>query len=244
MDVPLYLYLAYNDLDRLSPPSVETTLNALDYIKYGGEEISILDIACGVGDKTILLANYFENSTVEAIDLFKHNVTSLEEKISQNSLENRIYAYEMDMHDLDFPNEEFDIVFCNAGIEILGFEKGLDEWRRLLKPNGYLIVSDVSWLKKPSNDSKNFWMNNYDDVDTIENKINQIRDVGYEFIDYVITPKSDWKDYYSKLEKNLNKLNSDKSAKNFVKLIKKEMQTYRQNSDDYTYVFYIGRRDK
>ena len=77
------------------------------------------------------------------------------------------------------------------------------------------------------------------EVDTIENKIRQIEDAGYEFIDYVIVPKKDWLDYHNKLEKNLNKLNGDKSAKEFVNQLKKEIEIYRKNSGDYSYVFYI-----
>ena len=157
MDIPLYFYLAYKDLDRISAPSTDTTLKVLDKIGFANEDIAILDVGCGVGDKTILLANYFENSTVEAVDLFKHYLLILDEKIKENDLSSRVYTYQMDMHDLDFANEEFDIVFSNAGIEIIGFKRGLKEWMRLIRPNGYLIVSDLTWIQKPSKESKSFW---------------------------------------------------------------------------------------
>ena len=154
----------------------------------------------------------------------------------------RVYAYQMDMRDPDFANEEFDLVFCESAIEIIGFQKGLAEWKRLLKPNGYMIVSDVTWIKNPSSESRKFWKNIYSEVDTIENKISQIRNLGYEFIDYVMVPKEDWKDYHKKLEKNLNLLSGDKSAKEFVGQIRKEIENYRRNSDDYSYVFYIMKK--
>lgn len=240
MEIPLYFYLAYKDLDRLSPGSADTTISALDKLELNlDNEFNILDIACGVGTSTILLANYFKNSTIEGFDLFKHYKESLDEKIKENNLSDRVFSYRMDMRDPDFANEEFNIVFCEASIEIIGFKKGLSEWGRLLKPNGYMVVSDVSWLKNPSSESRKFWKNTYSEIDTIENKIQQIRNEGFEFIDYVIVPKDDWNDYYSKLEENLNKLSSDKSAKDFTSQLRKEIRTYRQNSDDYSYVFYI-----
>lgn len=242
MEIPLYFYIAYEGLDRLSPGSENTTLEALDRTDFNvDDELSILDIACGVGSSTILLANRFKNSTVEGFDLFKHYKDSLDEKIKENNLQDRVFAYEMDMNDPDFANEEFDLVFCEAGIEIIGFEKGLIEWKRLLKSNGYMIVSDISWLKKPSGESRNFWKNIYSEVDTIENKIEVIEKSGYEFIDYVIVPKNDWNNYYNKLEKNLNQLSSDKSAKDFVKQLRKEISFYRNNNEDYSYVFYVMR---
>lgn len=243
MEIPLYFYIAYRDLGRLSPGSTDTTLKALDKLDLNqDDELNILDIACGVGTSTILLANYFKNSIVEGFDLFKHYTESLDEKIKKNNLSDRVFSYKMDMRDPDFANEEFDIVFCEASIEIIGFRKGLKDWKRLLKPNGYMVVSDVSWLKNPSSESRKFWKNIYSQIDTTENKIQQIKNEGFEFIDYVVVPKEDWNDYYAKLEENLNKLKSDKSAKDFVSQLMREIKTYRQNSDDYSYVFYIMRK--
>lgn len=243
MEIPLYFYIAYKDLDRLSPGSNKTTQKVLDRLDIDSDgEMSILDIACGVGSSTVLLANHFKNSVVEGFDLFKHYKESLDEKITENALSDRVYSYCMDMKDPDFANEEFDIVFCEASIEIIGFKKGLNEWKRLLKPEGYMIVSDITWLKKPSSESRKFWKNTYSEIDTVENKIKAIENEGYEFIDYITVPKKDWNEYYNKLEKNLNSLSSDKSAKDFITQLKKEITTYRQNSDDYSYVFYIMKK--
>lgn len=243
MEIPLYFYVAYRDLERLSPGSEETTLRAIEKVDFDrNDELNILDIACGVGSSTILLADYFKNATVEAFDLFGHYIDSLKEKIALNNLENRVFGYCMDMRDPDFANEEFDIVFCDSSIEIIGFSKGLREWKRLLRPEGYMIVSDVSWLRNPSSQSKKFWKDTYGEVDTIENKISQIENEGFRFIDYVVVSKDDWKDYHEKLEKNLSALNGDKSAGEFVGQLRKEMKTYRKNSDDYSYVFYVMKK--
>ena len=243
MDIPLYFYIAYRDMDRLSAGSDETTRKAIEKIDIdSGGEFNILDIACGVGSSTVLLADCFKNSTVEAVDLFRHYLSVLDEKIAENGLGERVFSYQMDMRDLDFANEDFDIVFCEASIEIIGFKRGLKEWKRLLKPNGYMIVSDVSWIGRPSSESVRFWKNIYAEVAAIENKISEIESEGYEFVDYVTVSKSDWYDYYDKLERNLNSLSSDKSAKDFVRQIKKEINHYRKHSDDYSYVFYIMRK--
>lgn len=243
MDIPLYLYLAYNGMDRLMPAGTDTTLKALDLIDIADDELAILDIGCGVGDKTILLANYFENSKVEAIDMFKHNLLVLDKRIQENNLNERVFTYEMGFNDLDFPNEEFNIILSDGASEKIGFKRALKEWKRLLKSGGYMVISDVCWLKKPSKESEGFWKSIYDDVDTIDNKISQIMDEGYEFVDCVVTPKSDWKEYYSKLEKNIDSIRTDDSARDFIKLIRREIQTFRRNSDDYSYVFYIMKKN-
>ena len=235
MEIPLFFYAAFKDMPRLGPGSDESSLKAIGFIDFNKDDkLAILDVGCGVGAATLLLADYFKNSTIEAIDLFDHHLKVLDKKLDTN----RVQTCQMDMNDLDYPNEEFDILISEASAYIMGFNKALKEWKRVIKNNGYLIVSELSWINKPSRESKKFWKTHYNEIDTIENKIAQIKDAGYEFIDYFILPKKDFKSYYSLLEKNLNTLEES----NFKKDLKKEIEVYRNNSDDYSYVFYIMRK--
>ena len=239
MDIPLYFYAAFKDKDRLAPGSDKSTLKAIDYIDFNNDsQLTILDIGCGAGASTLLLADYFKNSTIEAIDLFPHYLKVLDEKIADNDLDNRVYTCQMDMNDLDYPNCEFDIVFSEASAYIMGFAKALKSWKRVLKQNSYLIISELTWIQKPSKESKKFWKTHYPEIGTIENKIAKIKDEGYEFIDYFILPKSDFESYYSNLESNLKKLEDNDFKKDF----KKEIEVYENNSDDYSYVYYIMKK--
>ena len=108
MDIPLYFYAAFKDMDRLAPGSDKSTLKAIDYIDFNKDsQLTILDIGCGVGASTLLLADYFKNSTIEAIDLFPHYLKVLDEKIADNDLDNRVYTCQMDMNDLVSPESLF-----------------------------------------------------------------------------------------------------------------------------------------
>ena len=73
------------------------------------------------------IAKYFKNAEIEAFDLFKHYIKLLDEKITENALEDRVFSGVGDMKDPDFANEEFDIIFCEASVEIMGFKKALGE---------------------------------------------------------------------------------------------------------------------
>ena len=69
MDIPLYFYAAFKDMDRLAPGSDKSTLKAIGYIDFNKDsQLTILDIGCGVGASTLLLVDYFKNSTIEAIE--------------------------------------------------------------------------------------------------------------------------------------------------------------------------------
>ena len=53
----------------------------------------------------------------------------------------------------------------------IGFERGLNEWRKYLKTGGYIAVSESSWFtdKRPA-EINDFWMNAYPEIDTIPNQ--------------------------------------------------------------------------
>ena len=122
MDVPLYFYLAYKDLDRLSPGSMDTTLKVIG--KIGDKDIlNILDIGCGVGQATMLLANSFKDSTVEAIDLFKHYLAVLDEKIAENNLQDRVFSYQMDMADPDFQMKNLILYIVKQQLKSLALKR-------------------------------------------------------------------------------------------------------------------------
>lgn len=241
MDIPLYFYLAFKDLDRLAPGSDASTLKVLDLLNFDKDSnFNILEVGCGKGADTLVLADYFENSQIEAIDLFSHYLDVLNEKIRENNLDSRVFTYEMDMNDLDFANEEMDLIFCHAGVEIIGFKKAINRWKRILKPESYLIVSDLTWISKPSKESIDFWKSNYEEIDNIENKIAQLEKLGFEYVNCFVLGKKEFTDYYSKLDDNLNQLKSDKSAKDFVKQLKNEIKV--SKNEDYSYVYYIMKK--
>lgn len=241
MNIPLFFYLTFKDLNRLAAGSDESTLDVLNLAGIDNDsQINILEVACGTGSDTLILADYFKNSTVEAIDLFQHYLSILNEKISENNLQSRVFTYEMDMNDPDFANEEMDLIFCHAGVEIIGFKKALNRWRRILKPNGYLICSDLTWISSPSKESRDFWKNNYSEIDTVENKILQLEKLGFEYVNHYILDKNEFTDYYSQLNTNLDKIKSDKSAKDFYHQLKNEIKI--SKNEDFSYVYYIMKK--
>lgn len=241
MNIPLFFYLTFKDLNRLAPGSDESTIDVLNLLEIDKDsQMDILEVGCGTGSDTLVLADYFKNSTVEAVDLFPHYLSVLDDKIKENNLQSRVFTYQMDMNDLDFANEEIDLLFCHAGAEIMGFKKALHRWRRVLKTGGYLICSDLTWISKKSKESMDFWKNNYSEIDTVENKIAQIEKLGFEYVNHYVLNKNEFENYYGQLDANLDKIKSDKSAKDFIKQLKREINV--SKNEDYSYVYYIMKK--
>ena len=44
------------------------------------------------------------------------------------------------MFEMNFSKESFDIIWSEGSIYAIGFEKGLTDWKKFIKTNGYLAV--------------------------------------------------------------------------------------------------------
>ena len=61
-------------------------------------------------------------------------------------MQDRVKGIVGSMDNLPFQNEELDLIWSEGAIYNIGFERGLNEWRRYLKPGGYIAVSEVRGL--------------------------------------------------------------------------------------------------
>ena len=84
------------------------------------------------------------------------------------------------MDALPFQEEELDLIWSEGAIYNIGFERGMNEWNKFLKKNGFIAVTEASWFtpERPS-EIEGFWMANYPEIDTIPRKIMQMEKAGY-----------------------------------------------------------------
>ena len=92
---------------------------------------SILDIGCGSGLQTIELAKMC-NGHITAIDIDIPALVALRKRVKDLGLSHRISVKQASMLDLNRVNETFDIIWAEGSIFVVGFEKGIRDWKRLL----------------------------------------------------------------------------------------------------------------
>lgn len=106
------------------------------------ETIRILDVGCGPGFFSIVLAE--EGFDVTAIDLTSAMLQ--EAHANAGVLASRIRFMEMNAEELDFPDHSFDaIVSRNLTWNLPHPEQAYKEWCRVLKPQGVLLNFDANW---------------------------------------------------------------------------------------------------
>jgi len=105
---------------------------------------SVLDACCGSGVVSRYISGLVPDGDVTGIDLGEDNLIKAKEASNSEGLHN--VAFQVgDATSLDFNNNHFDKVICRYAIQHISADKraqALDEFYRVLKPGGELIVID------------------------------------------------------------------------------------------------------
>lgn len=237
----------YSSVERQGPGSPEITIKALSFIDNLSEESRIVDIGCGTGGQTMVMAQN-TSGHITGIDLFPAFIDLFNYNAKKLNLQDKVDGIVGSMDNLPFKNEELDLIWSEGAIYNIGFEKGLNEWRKFLKTGGYVAVSEGSWFtdERPT-EIEEFWMDAYPEIDTIPNKVEQMQKAGYIPVATFILPEECWTEHFfapqvSAQEVFLKKYAGNKTAKDFIANQQHEAQLYYKYKEYYGYVFYIGKK--
>lgn len=234
-------------IDRQGPGNREITLQALSFINNLPDKPRIADLGCGTGGQTITLAESTDGH-ITALDLLPDFVELLNQEIARLNYSDRMEAITGSMDNLPFREEEFDLIWAEGSIFGIGFERGLKEWRKYLKDGAFIAVSEASWFteERPA-EIKEFWDENYPEIDTIPNKIRIMQEAGYMPTVHFMLPESCWlDDFYAPMDAAadvfLKYHNYSDVAKQFVDALLHERDLYKKYKKYYGYIFYIGQK--
>ena len=184
---------------------------------------NILDIGCGSGLPACMLGK-LSNSEIIGIDIDESLVDRFNARMNVEGLSDRVKAVQCSFFEMDFPDESFDIILAEGITNIIGFKRALEEWKQLIKPNGFLVI--------------------HDEVKKIKRNLKIIHACGYKTLDYFLLPDDAWWiEYFSPLETQIKKLlpkykNNPEAIKVF-KSKQKDINMYKKNPKANRSMFYI-----
>jgi len=186
----------------------------------------ILDIGCGSGVSTLELARLSQGKVI-GIDIDQPALNKFTRRIKKAGLTDRIQAINCSMFDMDFPDESFDIVWAEGSIYAIGFERGLREWKRLLKAGGSMVV--------------------HDEQGNVREKLEQISNCGYELIGYfILSEETWWTEYFAPLEKLVNETRTkypyDQSVLEEIKQAQVELDMYKKYPERNSSVCFVMKK--
>jgi SAM-dependent methyltransferase len=186
----------------------------------------ILDIGCGSGLPTLELARLSQGEVI-GIDIDQPVLGRLTTKIKEAGLARRVQAVNRSIFDMDFVDASFDVIWSEGSVYAIGFERGLREWKRFLKPNGFMVV--------------------HDEQGNVTEKLEQISNCGYELLGYFILGEDTWwTEYFAPLEKLIaqsrGRHTDDLEVLEELHKCQKELDMFEEHPERNSSVYFIMKR--
>jgi SAM-dependent methyltransferase len=237
----------FANLHRQGPGSPAVTKTALGFVDALGPDSKIADLGCGTGGQTMELAG-LTPGRITGVDLFPRLIDIFNANSRKLGLQDRVKGIVGSMDRLEFADEELDLIWAEGSIYNIGFERGLKEWRRFLKPGGFIAVSEACWFtaERPA-EIEAFWDSEYPGIDTIPRKLEQLQNAGYVPVASFALPVDCWTDHFyapqvSAQEKFLEAHAGNRAAGAFIENQRHEERLYHKYKDYYGYAFFVGKK--
>jgi len=132
-----HIYVERPDPDT-DIPSFQTAIFRYMFAKQFVKDKKVLDIGCGYGYGTMLLSE--DAKEVIGTDISKDAIDQAKNKL--NAGNKNVVFMVMDAENPQFPDGTFDVLVVYEMIEhVDNYKRCLGEMKRVLKPNGLLIIS-------------------------------------------------------------------------------------------------------
>jgi SAM-dependent methyltransferase len=110
----------------------------------------VLDLGCGVGATPVMLAREIAPCMIGA-DLIENMLHDARHRAAKHQVEELTSFLAADARSLPFPDQCFDVVLLES-VNVFFDDKlaVLQEYSRVIKPGGYLGITEMTWLQPPT----------------------------------------------------------------------------------------------
>lgn len=234
--------------NRQGPGGDLETEKMIDLAMLGqSSQLKIADIGCGTGASALKLAHVL-NANVTAIDFLPEFITMLQDRIQREGLEGKIEPLVGSMDNLPFEDDDFDVIWSEGAIYNIGFRNGVNYWKRFLKPDGVLVVSEITWITQSRPEEiEHHWLKEYSEIGTASAKIKVLEQCGYSPLAYFTLPEHCWTtNYYRPMQNSfadfLSRNDNSATAKAIVAREETEIDLYERFKAYYSYGVYIAKK--
>lgn len=211
------------------------------------QNLKVADIGCGTGASTLVLAKELD-AHILAVDFLPEFLDVLRAHAKREGVADRIEAVNASMDALPIEPGSLDAIWSEGAIYNMGFENGVRQWRRPLKPGGILAVSELTWLTacRPA-ELEEHWQAQYAEVGTASSKLAVLERNGYAPIGYFPLPEKCWLDaYYLPMQQRfpafLARHESSAAVRAVVAAEELEIALYERHRAFVSYGYYIARK--
>lgn len=234
----------HSGLAREGPGDEASLRRALAMMKALPAAPDILDVGCGPGAQSLALAS-LTAGTITAVDTHAPFLDVLNRAAADRGLAERITTVRASMTAMPFDDARFDAIWSEGAIYNMGFERGLAAWKRLLRPGGYMAVSEPCWLA-PTDQipaaALALWAD-YPAIRGVEPILRAVAEAGYRAVGHFVLPPAAWWSYYEPMQARITQLREayrdDPAALEGLAPHQAEIDGYRAFGAWYSYLFVV-----
>jgi SAM-dependent methyltransferase len=237
----------YGSLPRAGPGRTEDTLRALSLVPADLRPRTVLDLGCGPGAQTLVLAEALPEASIIAMDLTPQMVTEANRRCAEAGLGERVRVKRGDMFGTVAPPATQDLIWCEGAIYFAGVERALKTWQPLLTKNGAVAFTEPIWIRpSPPEDLVAWWQAEYPAITDESGVREAVSAAGFDTIGSFPLPAAAWwNDYYGPMEQRVAEFRAqhegDTIATEIAEDADKEIDTFRRFSEYYSYAFFVVR---
>ena len=244
MKLPPFFYQVFESLPRQGPGCAGATKHVFSLLPPLPDDAKILDVGCGSGTQTRDLAG-LTSGLITAVDNHQPFLDLLNARAREAGLQGRIRTVNASMDALPFEKGQFDLIWSEGAIFIVGFEQGLKLWKPFLKKGGYMVVSDADWFESnPPKELMDWWESEgYVPVPEDEMK-ERVKRAGLRLIATYRLPEAGWWDNYlvpllARIAEFRKTHGSDPANTALLDSLEHEAEMYRKFKRYYGYTFFV-----
>ena len=240
MDAAEVFWALHGGLPREGVGSDATTRTLLDLAAPLPPSPRALDVGCGPGRASLVLAS--AGARVTAVDLHEPYLRRTRAAASAAGLP--VAVVRASMTALPHPDGAFDLLWCEGAAYLMGVDRALREWRRLLRPDGVLVLTDAVWTTAaPSEEARGFWAAHPGMRDEAA-LVTAARAAGYDVLATHLLPDGDWTDeYHDPLAAAVEAWpDPDAAAEQVLAEVRREVEVRRAHRDEFGYLALVLRR--
>jgi len=231
-------------MEKLGPGSDFDTLKVLNMLPQVPCGV-IVDAGCGTGRHTLALADRLQ-LLVHAVDSYEPFLNSLIQRAREARIDHLVQTHCMDMAGIPDTFQQVDLLWCEGAAYNIGFPHALKTWHPAVKPGGFAVVSELSWLRDdiPA-EVRRFFNTGYPDMRSFDENRVVAEDAGYSVLSTHTLPRETWiEGYYDILEPRAQGLldHPDEGVRGFAAETVEEIRIFGRSEDSYGYVFYVMKR--
>jgi SAM-dependent methyltransferase len=248
LDIPMNtcnpIDLLFGGMEKLGPGGNNHTLHVLHSLPKQQFRL-IVDAGCGSGRQTMVLVKELA-TLVHAVDTYEPFLNDLTRRAKEAGVGYLVRTHFMDMKDIPSAFQHIDLPWSEGAAYNIGFSNALATWATVIDRDGFVVVSELSWLRKQvPNAARELFLSGYPDMHSIQENICVAENSGYKVLTTYTLPREAWLEgYYDILEPRAKALanHPESAVREFALETIKEIEVFKCSEDSYGYVFYVLQR--